>query len=256
MAVKKQAPKTAPKRLNRNEIDEAHETAKAALKFAEFEKIRLSPKQLKLYHGMENAVITSVTGPPGSSKTFTVCYYAVKLLNKGLIKKIILTKPLETSGEDLGFLPGTEKDKTAPYLNSFLDNLELMINPSALKMMLDTGVIKFVPVAFMRGRTFKDAFIILDEAQNLDIKQLMTFITRFGTNSKVAIIGDESQNDINKRHVALDYFVDKILGEDKDMLHFKFNKKDIVRHPLLIKIVDNYEAALARNDIPETKKRN
>lgn len=188
--------------------------------------------------------------------TFTCCYHAIKLLQKGEIKKIILTKPLETSGEDIGFLPGTEKDKTAPFLNSFLDNLKEMTDGKSLKMMFDTGVIEFVPVAFMRGRTFKDAMIILDEAQNLDIKQLMTFITRFGTNSRVAIIGDGNQNDINSKYVALDYFIDKILGHDPEMFHFKFDRNDIVRHPLLIKIVDNYEAAQVRGDIPQTKKNN
>lgn len=256
MAQQRKPVQKVARKLNRAEIDDAQEAAKASLKFAEFEKIRLSTKQLELYHGMEKAIITTVTGPPGTSKTFTVCYYAIKLLNKGLINKIILTKPLETSGEDLGFLPGTERDKTAPFLNSFLDNLKLMVNPGALKMMLDTGVIEFVPVAYMRGRTFKDAFIILDEAQNLDVKQLMTFITRFGTNSKVAIIGDANQSDIAKRLVALEYFIDNILGRDPEMLHFKFTREDIVRHPLLIKIVDNYEAAQLRNDIPDTKRRN
>lgn len=243
-------------KLSQADLDEAMSEAQAVREFASFNKIRLTSKQLDLYHGMDEAVITTVTGPPGTSKTFTCCYHAIKLLQKGTIKKIILTKPLETSGEDIGFLPGTEKDKTAPFLNSFLDNLKEMTDGKSLKMMFDTGVIEFVPVAFMRGRTFKDAMIILDEAQNLDIKQLMTFITRFGANSRVAIIGDSNQNDINKRHVALDYFIDRILGDDEDMFHFKFDRNDIVRHPLLIKIVDNYEAAKERGDIPDTKNRN
>ena len=188
--------------------------------------------------------------------TFTCCYLAMKMLKKGEIKKIILTKPLETSGEDLGFLPGTEKDKVAPFLASFIDNLKEMVDGATLKMMLDTGVIEFVPIAFMRGRTFKDAFIIADEIQNLDIKQLMTFITRMGVGSKVAMIGDSNQNDINKKFVALDFFIEKILGEDPEMFHYRFNREDIVRHPLLIKIVDNYERSKDSGDLPETKKRN
>ena len=245
-----------PKRLNAAERAEALDDAQIVREFANFNKIKFSDKQHELYKGMESAVITTVTGPPGTSKTFTCCYHAIKLLQKGTIKKIILTKPLETSGEDIGFLPGTEKDKTAPFLNSFLDNLKEMTDGKSLKMMFDTGVIEFVPVAFMRGRTFKDAMIILDEAQNFDIKQLMTFITRFGTNSRVAIIGDGNQNDINSKYVALDYFIDKILGHDPEMFHFKFDRNDIVRHPLLIKIVDNYEAAQVRGDIPQTKKNN
>ena len=256
MAKRNTTPSKGKKKYSQAEISEAMNETQVVREFANFNKIRLTPKQLDLYHGMEESIITSVTGPPGTSKTFTCCYHAIKLLQKGLIKKIILTKPLETSGEDIGFLPGTEKDKTAPFLNSFIDNLKEMTDGKSLKMMFDTEVIEFVPVAFMRGRTFKDAFIILDEAQNLDIKQLMTFLTRFGTNSRVAIIGDSNQNDINKRHVALDYFIENILGEEPEMFHFKFTKEDIVRHPLLIKIVDNYEAAQARNDIPETKNRN
>lgn len=248
--------KVSNKKLSKAEIENILDEAQNVKEFANFNKIRLTTKQLELFHGMEQAVITSVTGPPGTSKTFTCCYLAIKLLQKGIIKKIILTKPLETSGEEIGFLPGTEKDKIAPFLNSFLDNLKEMTDGKSLKMMFDTGVIEFVPVAFMRGRTFKDAMIILDEAQNLDIKQLMTFITRFGTGSRVAIIGDGNQNDINSKYVALDYFIDKILGDEPEMFHFKFDRNDIVRHPLLIKIVDNYEEAQNRGDIPETKKKN
>lgn len=244
------------KKITRPEIDIAHLEAKSAMEFSTISKIILSEKQQTLYKGMENAIVTTVTGPAGTSKTFTCCYLAIKLLKKGLIKKIILSKPLETSGEDIGFLPGTERDKVAPFMNSFLDNLKEMVDGVALKQMIDTNVIEFIPVAFMRGRTFKDAFIILDEAQNLDIKQLMTFITRLGMNSKVAIIGDENQSDIRKNYVALNYFIDKILGEDEQIFSFKFDRKDIVRHPLLIKIVDNYELAKMRNDIPDTKRTN
>jgi len=218
--------------------------------------IRLTPKQLEMYHGMQDAIISTVTGPPGTSKTFTTCYLAMKLYKKGTIKKIILTKPLETSGEDIGFLPGGEREKIAPFLNSFMDNLKEMADGPTLKMMFETGAIEFVPVAFMRGRTFKDAFIILDEAQNLDIKQLMTFITRMGENSKVVIIGDSNQNDINNRFVALDFFIDHILGKDENIFNFRFERADIVRHPLLIKIVDNYERAKESGDFPDTKKRN
>lgn len=257
MSVNRKKPaQTSDKRMSRAEIKEAEQEARLAREFGSFSKIKLSDKQLELYKGMESAVITTVTGPPGTSKTFTCCYHAIKLLKKGEIKKIILTKPLETSGEDIGFLPGTERDKVAPFLNSFMDNLKDMVDGNYLRQLFDSGIIEFVPVAFMRGRTFKDAFIILDEAQNLDIKQLMTFITRFGANSKVAIIGDTNQNDIGKRYVAMEYFIENILGQDESIFNFKFDRGDIVRHPLLIKIVDNYEKAVAKGDMPETKKRN
>jgi phosphate starvation-inducible protein PhoH and related proteins len=245
-----------PRRMTSAEINEAMDDASVAREFAKFAQVRLSEKQQELYHGMSDATITTVTGPPGTSKTFTCCYLAIKMLKSGKIKKIILTKPLETSGEDLGFLPGTEKDKVAPFLASFIDNLKEMVDGPTLKMMLDSGVIEFIPIAFMRGRTFKDAFIIADEIQNLDIKQMMTFITRMGVGSKVAMIGDSNQNDINKKFVALDFFIEKILGDDPEMFHYRFSREDIVRHPLLIKIVDNYEKAKESGDLPETKKKN
>jgi phosphate starvation-inducible PhoH-like protein len=108
----------------------------------------------------------------------------------------------------------------------------------------------------MRGRTFKHSYIICDEMQNADIKQLMTTITRFGEGSKITIIGDSRQNDINEKYVALDFFVKEILGEDDQMFHFRFDRNDIVRDPLLIKIIDNYEKALADGRIPVTKRKN
>lgn len=224
--------------------------------FGSYKPIKLSDKQYELFNGIKDARISTIVGPPGTSKTFTACYAAVKALQKGEIKRIILVKPLETSGEDLGFLPGSEKDKVQPFMESFLDNLVEMVDGKTLKMLIDNGTIKFEPIAYMRGRTFKHSFIICDEMQNADIKQLMTTITRFGVGSKIAIIGDSRQNDINEKYVALDFFVNEILGDDEQMFHFRFNREDIVRDPLLIKIIDNYERALAEGKIPTTKRRN
>ena len=224
--------------------------------FGSYKSVKLSEKQYELFNGIKDARISTIVGPPGTSKTFTACYAAVKALQKGEIKRIILVKPLETSGEDLGFLPGSEKDKVQPFMESFLDNLVEMMDGKTLKMLIDNGTIKFEPIAYMRGRTFKHSFIICDEMQNADIKQLMTTITRFGEGSKIAIIGDSRQNDINEKYVALDFFVNEILGDDEQMFHFRFNREDIVRDPLLIKIIDNYERALAEGKIPTTKRRN
>jgi phosphate starvation-inducible PhoH-like protein len=224
--------------------------------FSEYKKITLTEKQYELFKGLKSARISTIVGPPGTSKTFTACWAAIKALQKGEIKRVILVKPLETSGEDLGFLPGTEKDKVQPFMESFLDNLVEMVDGKTLKMYIDNGTIKFEPIAYMRGRTFKDAFIICDEMQNADIKQLMTTITRFGQGSKVAIIGDSRQNDINEKYVALEFFIKEILGEDDQIFHFRFDRTDIVRDPLLIKIIDNYERALADGKIPNTKRKN
>lgn len=236
--------------------DEFLENETVNREFSNYMTVKLTDKQYELFNGIKDARIISVMGPPGTSKTFTACYAAVKALQKGEVKRIVLVKPLETSGEDLGFLPGTEKDKIAPFFESFMDNLIEMVDAKTLKMWLDNGTIKMQPIAYMRGRTFKNSFIICDEMQNADIKQLMTTITRFGQGSKIAIIGDSRQNDINEKYVALEFFINKILGEDEQIFHFKFERKDIVRDPLLIKIIDNYEMALAAGEIPGTKRKN
>ena len=241
---------------NHEAYDEYLENEQINREFSNYLSVKLSDKQYELFNNIKNARIISIVGPPGTAKTFTACYAAIKALQKGEVRRIVLVKPLETSGEDLGFLPGTEKDKIAPFFESFMDNLIEMVDTKTLKMWLDTGTIKMQPIAYMRGRTFKNSFIICDEMQNADIKQLMTTITRFGQGSKIAIIGDSRQNDINEKYVALDFFINKILGEDEQIFHFKFERSDIVRDPLLIKIIDNYEMALAAGEIPNTKRKN
>jgi len=248
--------KKPKKKVNSSDAYKEYTDEQINREFGSYLKVKLSEKQLELYKGIENARIISIVGPPGTSKTFTACYAAIKALQRGDVKKIILVKPLETSGEDLGFLPGSERDKIAPFFESFIDNLTEMVDGKTLKMFIDNQTIKFQPIAYMRGRTFKDAFIICDEMQNADIKQLMTTITRFGTGSKIAIIGDSRQNDINERYVSLDFFISDILGEDEQIFNFKFERNDIVRDPLLIKIIDNYERALANGKIPDTKRKN
>jgi len=236
--------------------DEYLENEKVNREFGSYRSVKLSEKQHELFKGLKESRISTIVGPPGTSKTFTACWAAVKALQKGEVTKIILVKPLETSGEDLGFLPGSEKDKFRPYMESFIDNLTEMIEGKTLKMFIDNGTIKFEPIAYMRGRTFKNAYIICDEMQNADIKQLMTTITRLGENSRITIIGDSRQNDINEKYVALDFFIKQILGEDDQIFHFRFDRTDIVRDPLLIKIIDNYEKAISEGSLPGTKRRN
>ncbi len=250
----------AKRRTNKVNTQEAYdeylENEAVNREFSSYKTVKLTDKQYELFKGIRESRISTITGPPGTSKTFTACWAAVKALQKGEVKRIILVKPLETSGEDLGFLPGSEKDKVQPFMESFIDNLVEMLDGKTLKMFIDNGTIKFEPIAYMRGRTFKDSFIICDEMQNADIKQLMTTITRFGQGSKIAIIGDTRQNDINEKYVALEFFVNEILKKDDQIFHFRFERTDIVRDPLLIKIIDNYERALADGKIPNTKRRN
>lgn len=247
------------KKITRRKVDihDAYEEYENVNKeFSNYNTVKLSDKQYELFNKIKDSRIVSIVGPPGTSKTFTACYAAVKALQKGEVKRIVLVKPLETSGEDLGFLPGSEKDKIAPFMESFIDNLVEMVDGKTLKMWIENGTLKFQPIAYMRGRTFKDSFIICDEMQNADIKQLMTTITRLGSNSKICIIGDSRQNDINEKYVALEFFISDILGEDELIHHFRFERTDIVRDPLLIKIIDNYEKAIADGKIPSTKRRN
>jgi phosphate starvation-inducible PhoH-like protein len=251
------ATKRTRKKIDTHEAyEEFQENDEINREFSQYITVKLTEKQYELFNGIKDARIISIVGPPGTSKTFTACFAAVKALQKGEVKRIVLVKPLETSGEDLGFLPGTEKDKIAPFFESFMDNLIEMVDPKTLKMWIENGTIRMQPIAYMRGRTFKNSFIICDEMQNADIKQLMTTITRFGQGSKIAIIGDSRQNDINEKYVALDFFIEKILGQDEQMFHFRFDRTDIVRDPLLIKIIDNYEMALAAGEIPSTKRKN
>lgn len=248
--------KNGKKKLPNYAMQEAYDDAKVVQEFTKYKRVNLSKKQQELYEGIQRCVITSVSGPPGTSKTFSACYAAVEALRKGEIKKIYLVKPLETSGEETGFLPGDLDEKVAPFVASFLDNLNEMMEPADVKAAMFSKVIEFVPIAFMRGRTLRDCYIIADELQNCDVKQLMTLITRMGKNTKTILIGDQNQNDINKRYVAFDFFIEQILGEDDLIFNYKFGREDIVRHPLLIKIVDNYEKAQASGLLPDTKNKN
>jgi len=129
-----------------------------------------------------------------------------------------------------------------------------MVGKDDLGLLMQTRVIEFVPLAFMRGRTLRDSFILADEIQNLDVKQIMTLVTRIGRNSRMVLIGDQAQNDINRKYLAFDFFIEHILADDPDVYHFRFTRDDIVRHPMLVRLVDRYEAA--KGSLPETKNRN
>lgn len=184
-------------------------------------------------------------GPAGSGKTYMAIAIAVAALRAKQVKRIILTRPAVEAGENLGFLPGDLKEKLDPYLQPLYDALIDMIPPRRLADYLETDVIHIAPLAYMRGRTLSDAFVILDEAQNSTTSQMKMFLTRMGLNAKVIITGDVSQVDLPRKQQSGLLQAALLLKNIKGIGQLTFDKTDIVRHPLVQEIVaayDKYEA--------------
>lgn len=180
-------------------------------------------------------------GPAGTGKTYTAIALAVKALKNKEIKRIILSRPAVEAGENLGFLPGDLKEKIDPYLQPLYDALLDMIPPKKLEELMKEGIIQIAPLAFMRGRTLSNAFVILDEAQNTTIPQLKMFLTRMGLNTKYVITGDITQIDLpRKQHSGLILAL-KILDGVEGISSIMFDKSDIVRHRLVRDIVEAYD---------------
>lgn len=180
-------------------------------------------------------------GPAGTGKTYTAIALAVRALKNREVKKLILTRPAVEAGEKLGFLPGDLKDKLDPYLQPLYDALMDMIPPQKLKLLMEEGTIQIAPLAYMRGRTLESAFVILDEAQNTNIGQLKMFLTRMGNNAKFIVTGDASQVDLPNRQDSGLVQGMNILKGIKGIAFINFTKEDIVRHPLVSKIVKAFE---------------
>ena len=180
------------------------------------------------------------TGPAGSGKTYTAIALAVKSLRNKEVKRIILSRPAVEAGESLGFLPGDMKEKVDPYLQPLYDALSDMIPPKKLTEYLETEIIQIAPLAYMRGRTLNDAFVILDEAQNTTKNQLKMFLTRMGINAKFVITGDMSQIDLPKRSDSGLIHAFKLLQGIRGIAFVEFDNNDIVRHRLVKDIVNAY----------------
>ena len=188
----------------------------------------------------ENDMVFAV-GPAGSGKTYTAIALAVRALKNKEVKKLILCRPAVEAGEKLGFLPGDMKEKIDPYLQPLYDALEDMIPPQKLKEFMELGIIQIAPLAFMRGRTLNDAVVILDEAQNTTIPQLKMFLTRMGMNTKMIVTGDLTQIDLpSSVRSGLSHAMHLLRGI-KGIGIVELNKKDIVRHKLVTRIVEAYE---------------
>jgi phosphate starvation-inducible PhoH-like protein len=197
--------------------------------------------QKRLVESCEKDDLIFAIGPAGTGKTYTAIALAVKALKNREIKRIILSRPAVEAGENLGFLPGDLKEKIDPYLQPLYDALLDMIPPKKLEEFLKDGVIQIAPLAFMRGRTLSNAFVILDEAQNTTIPQLKMFLTRMGLNTKYIITGDVTQIDLpRKQHSGLIVAL-KILEGVEGISNIQFDKGDIVRHKLVRDIVEAYD---------------
>ena len=180
-------------------------------------------------------------GPAGTGKTYLAVAYAVSMLKSGEIEKIILTRPAVEAGERLGFLPGDIKEKIDPYLRPIYDALNDMLSFSEVIKKIESGFIEIAPLAFMRGRTLSNAFIILDESQNTTAVQMKMFLTRLGENSKMIITGDLSQVDLPSGTKSGLRESINILKNVDEIGFLEFTDNDVVRNPLVSKIVKNYE---------------
>lgn len=199
-----------------------------------------SVNQKRLVDLYEENDLLFATGPAGSGKTYTAIALAVRALKNREVKRIILSRPAVEAGEKLGFLPGDMKDKIDPYLQPLYDALMDMIPGAKLNEYMERGTIQIAPLAFMRGRTLSDAVVILDEAQNTTSSQLKMFLTRLGINGKMIVTGDLTQIDLpaSQRSGLKDAIAR--LRDIKGIAIVEFNQKDIVRHPLVSRIVDAY----------------
>ena len=197
--------------------------------------------QIAYVNAVDAHTITFAIGPAGTGKTYLAVAKAVRAFQDRRIRRIILTRPAVEAGENLGFLPGTLNDKVDPYLRPLYDALSDMLGPDQLHRYLDDGTIEVAPLAYMRGRTLNDAFVILDEAQNTTPEQMKMFLTRLGFNSKFVITGDATQHDLpGKRGGLTD--VANILSGVEDIAFVELERADVVRHSLVGKIVEAYEA--------------
>lgn len=203
--------------------------------------IARTENQAALVRAYSSSDMLFAIGPAGSGKTYTAIALAVRALKNKEIRKIILSRPAVEAGEKLGFLPGDMKEKIDPYLQPLYDALQDMIPGAKLKELMENGTIQIAPLAFMRGRTLSDAFIILDEAQNTTPQQIKMFLTRMGMNSKIIVTGDISQIDLppSVRSGLKDAL--NVLSGIEGIARIEFDARDIVRHRLVQRIVEAYD---------------
>lgn len=203
-----------------------------------------SINQKKYFDALQSSDIVFAVGAAGSGKTYLTVAYAMNLLKKNKIKKIIITRPVVEAGEKLGFLPGDLKEKIDPYLIPIYDAINDILGNEQAEKLIEKGIIEIAPLAYMRGRTLDNAFIILDEGQNTTENQMKMFLTRLGFNSKMVVTGDITQIDLNKNIVSGLVHAVKILKDIKEIKFINFSTVDVMRHPLVSKIIVKYEGSI------------
>ncbi len=200
-----------------------------------------TPTQIEYARNIRKNDIVFAIGPAGTGKTFLAVAFAVAALKKGIVKKIVLVRPAVEAGESLGFLPGDFREKIDPYLRPLYDALNEMLPTDQLKSYIEKNIVEIVPLAYMRGRTLHNAYVILDEAQNATSMQMKMYLTRLGPNSKAIITGDVTQVDLPIRSESGLIIVQDILRNVEGVSFVYFGKQDVVRHKLVKDIIDAYE---------------
>ena len=200
-----------------------------------------SKKQKEYVKSLKTNKIVMSLGPAGTGKTYLAVAVALTMLLEKKVERIILSRPAVEAGEKLGFLPGDMKDKIDPYLRPLYDSLYDLLDYEKIQRKIESGAIEIAPLAFMRGRTLKNSFAILDEAQNATETQIKMFLTRIGENSKLVVNGDPSQIDLPNKNLSGLIKSQNILKDIKEISIIKFDHKDVIRHPLVTKIVEAYQ---------------
>ncbi|EJA1894327.1 PhoH family protein [Staphylococcus pseudintermedius] len=204
--------------------------------------IRAKTMGQRMYiHAMKNNDLVFGIGPAGTGKTFLAVVFAAKALRAGQVKRLVLTRPAVEAGESLGFLPGDLKEKVDPYLRPLYDGLNTVLGTEQTARLIERGVIEIAPLAYMRGRTLEDAFVILDEAQNTTHAQMKMFLTRLGFGSKMVVTGDKTQIDLLRGVKSGLIEAEQRLKNIKGLAIQHLDQADVVRHPLVGQIISRYE---------------
>lgn len=196
--------------------------------------------QKEYVEAIERHTVTFGIGPAGTGKTYLAMAKAVQSLQAHKVNRIVLTRPAVEAGERLGFLPGSLSDKIDPYLRPLYDALHDMVDPESIPRLMEAGTIEVAPLAYMRGRTLNDAFVILDEAQNTSVEQMKMFLTRLGFGSKVVVTGDVTQVDLPSSTTSGLRVVEQVLTGVDDVAFCRLTSSDVVRHRLVGEIIDAY----------------